>query len=303
MARNLIELIKASGGAGINGQSFRNNAAGAPLADGVRMTDYVLNGINFTGSIPVNDIPGGYGSSTLFSITANFSCGGSFGLIQRDEQSAWTFSVVGGTNAAVTLESWSSNGAGVSHNLGVRVLGALNALPGMSVSSVSDSTLGSNPEPVTFTANPTNLGGTGQTLLEIIPTYDPDTANFNPTLIFDSPDSWTGWFNNRGLDADTDFDYEWRTLSGGSGYLIAMTRSFRLENDFGWFNGTADVGLVYPTAWEYPDSPYSSNNGLLPAETSQEIYLRWRIKPSSGGNGTWNNFGPYTHLDTRQGQQ
>lgn len=259
------------------------------------MSDFLLNGLAFSGSIPVDDLPGGYGSNVLFNITANFTRGLRFGAIQRNVSGAWSFLFLPAT-AEVTLESFTSNSGGATHSLGVRVKGARTASPTMSHSSVSDGLGGtSNPDKVTFTANPSGLGGTGQTLIEIIPQYVPDNGPFNDTLVFDAPDSWKGYFDNRGLDASTDFDYEWRTASGGGGSLISSSRSFKLDTD--WGDGTD--GLVYPTAWEYPNSPYSGNNGLLPGETSRAIYLRWRVKVSSGGSGTWNNYGPITHTDPR----
>ncbi|HRN54233.1 MAG TPA: hypothetical protein PK788_12100, partial [Gemmatimonadaceae bacterium] len=263
------------------------------------MSDFLLNGLTFSGSIPEDDVPGGYGSNVLFNITATFTRGTRFGAIQRNVSGAWTFLFLP-ASAEVTLESFASNSGGATHSLGVRVKGARTASPTMGHSSVSDGTGGtSNPDKVTFTANPSGLGGTGQTLIEIIPQYVPDNGPFNDTLVFDAPDSWQGYFDNRGLDATADFDYEWRTASGGGGSLISSLRSFKLSTDSGWYNGSENVGKVYPTAWEYPDSPYSGINGLLPGETSQAIYLRWRVKVSSGGSGTWNNYGPVTHTDPR----
>jgi hypothetical protein len=298
MALNLIELIRASGGAGISGQSFRSNVAVPPLPDGRAVSHYRLNSIAFTGE-PTTDISGTYPSSRLFNITATFNAGPAFGLIQRNTSSAWTFTIVGGAGASATLETWSSNGGGVSHELGLRVLGALTGTPTMNHVAVSNDVGGEGPWTVTWTASPQNLGGEGSALLEIIPTYDPDLANFNPVLIYDGTSSWRGNFDNRGYNAVTDFDYEWRTANSGGGVLISTNRSFTLTTDIGWFNGSENVGRVYPTAWEYPDSPYSGNNGLLPGETSQPIYLYWRVKPSSGGNGVWQNYGPITHQDPR----
>lgn len=303
MTLNLRELIKASGGAGINGQSFRSNAAPdtgePPLVDTASVRQYLIEDFAWTGSVPVIDIVGNYASSSLFNITATFTRGARAFLIQRNTSNAWNFFATEGVT--VSIETFTSNSGGASHDIGLRCLGPLNASPTMSHNAVSDGTGGTNdPDRVTFTATPGNLGGVGFTETFVSQYYDPDTADFNPEI---AKDSGAARFNfridNRGYTADADFDYEWRTATNGGGTLIASTRSFNLETDFGWNPGGGDIALVYPTAWEYPDSPYSSNNGLLPGETSQEIYLRWRVKPSSGGNGTWSNYGPVTHTDPR----
>lgn len=270
--KNLVELIKAAGSAGVSGQSFRTNVTGT--ADNIKVTDYLCTGMGFSGH-PVAGPT--YSASSLFSVTATPTAGASFGNIQRNDSGAWQFST-STSGASVALESF-SNSSGV-HSLGVRVLSPSDA--SLSVSPVAtmygSQPSGSDPWQVQFTANMNGLGGSGTASVTVSWTYDPDNAAFNQVLT----DAWTGTFTNRGYNQDTDIDYQWRTQqstgtttsgTGVNGALVSTQRSFVAP--------TNDVNhYVYPT----------NIDGLIPAETAS-LYLRWKLKDSSGGDGVWINHG------------
>ncbi|MBA3853326.1 MAG: hypothetical protein C0503_02865 [Gemmatimonas sp.] len=260
------------------GDSMRSRVVNV---DGARQREYLLNGVTFGGSIPVDDLPGGYGGSTLFAVTATFTAGARFNEIRNQTAGAWSFSISGGTGADVTLESYAAYPD--YDALGVRIKGAHDGSPSAGTpSAVSDGGGGTGPKAVTFSAVVLNLGGAGQTLLTVTPQYNPDGGPFNPALLFNgSGQPWRGYFDNRGYDQDADFDYQWRTGASGGGALLSTNRVFYLTTD--------SANEVYP----------SDPAGLLPGEAANTIYLRWRIKPASGGNGTWNEYGAVNHTDPR----
>lgn len=246
-------------------------------AGGARAREYLLSGVTFGGSPPVNDLPGGYGSDVTFGITATFSAGSRFNEIRRRVAGAWSFSISGGTGAEVSLSTYADFTD--YDDLGVRIKGARDGSPSASApSTVSDAASGDDPAPVRYTAVIVGLGGSGQTLLTITPQYNPDNGPFNPAIVFNgSGQPWQGYFNNRVYDQDADFDYQWRTGASGGGALLASTRVLYRTDD--------SANEIYPT----------NQYGLIAGQAANTIYLRWKLKSS----GTWNEYGAVNHTDPR----
>ncbi len=281
MALTLKQLIIASGNAGTSGQSFLNHVTGA--ASGTKMSDYVCSGITFTGE-PVDDLGSDYASNTLFNIVATIARGSKFYHIQRNVVGAWSFTIPGEATASATVDAFSAAGSptGATHNIDLRIRGKKNGSP--TNTPTADQT-GSPPADhvpwaVTYNGTPGSLGGTGTTSLTINWQYTPDTGSFNSVKM----GSWTGPFLNRGYDIDVDFDYEWRSADSGGGTLMSTARTFTLTGDTGRliYSGSDD-GLI--------------NNGS--ADNECTIYFRWRIKTSSGGSGSWTNYGAVYYHDER----
>lgn len=278
MPLNGIQLMKAKGlVTPLVGDNFRDDIVNV---DGASGRQYVLDGIVFSGSVPVSDLPGGYANSVLFNINADMTQGVRFDEIRRKTSGAWAFSVTAGAGTAV-LESYA---AFASYDaLGVRITNTNNpnGSPLVACTAVSDTTVTADPMPVTFTANPYNLGGSGQSLVEVTPQYFPDTGPFNDQILFNgSGQPWRGYFNNPNYDASSDFDFEWRTALSGGGALMSTAKVWYLSSDVNRY--------VFPSA----------DGGLLPGQAATTIYLRWRVKPSSGGSGTWADV-TVNHTDPR----
>lgn len=276
MPGQLREAIIASGNAGTSGQSFRNHVTGA--VSGAKLSDYKLTAVAFSGQPTTGGGP--YPAEQTFAITATFTRNSRAHNIQRNVSAAWQLTVTE-PGTEVALESFSSNGSpsGASHTLNIRVKGKQTGSPSVSpVATQPGSEPASGvPWAVQWTCNFSGLGGTGTTAFDITWSYDPDTSTFSPTLT----NVWSATFGNRGYDENADFDFEWRTADSGGGTLISTARQFTL---------TSDSNSIYP----------SDINGLLNAETAT-LYLRWRIKTTSGGNGTWNNYGAVACTDPRPG--
>lgn len=265
MPRDLQSLLVAGGALGVSGEDFLSDVPGA--AAGVEMDDYEITGASFSGN-PLDDIVGGYSSNHLFSIVASISRNSKASLIQRNLTTAWSFSVTGGSGASATKESFVSGGGGATHTIGVRVRGATGGTPNVTGStSQPDFATDSDPHYVRFSAVGSSSGA-GQSALTLHATYSPDLGGFNPQIAA----SWPFTMDDRALTT-SDFQFQWRTASGGGGTLVSSSAAFDLTNS-----------ALYPSVPE----------GLLPGE-SITLYLRWRV----GSSGSYTEEGPITCNDPR----
>lgn len=224
MVWNLIELIKASGGAGSSGQTFRNNVKpfNSPSMNGFKMSDYKITGVSFSGEpLYWNDIPAGnygnpYPDNTLFNVTATFTRGNQAYRIQRNISGAWNIYLLpiygSGANSSVTVETFTSNNDGESHSLGLRVRGARSGTPSVGIAKTpqgGEPAFYGDPWLIVFQAVVTN-NAVGASEFYLNATYDPDTGNFNPSL--DNLDPYdNGWpfrVANRGWDIG-EFQFRW----------------------------------------------------------------------------------------------
>jgi hypothetical protein len=204
MPKNLIELIKASGGAGISGQSFANNVTGA--ASGVRMTDYLIPSWNIDSStIPIDGLGVIYSSGHVFNIDIAITRGSRANLIQRLTSTAFTpfllpMGIGGGVGSYAEVQSLSVFGGGSQFIVGVQVFGELS---GTASVGINNEFVNENPAIDTGVASHTvryfaiiNTGGGGQqtsTRYQLSIDYDPDIANFNPVLTSKDFITDAGW--------------------------------------------------------------------------------------------------------------
>ena len=266
--RDLKELIKCSGYAGVAGQSFRYHVAGA--ASSAKMSDYKLDWWNWTGG------PGSplhYPSGQVFNMSADLGPGSRLGYITRTGAGVITLSdVVVGPGGSVTLNS--SNGSGATVDARVTIVSPWNPGASASISGTakyywagtdqtdppSDSSLMQGH----FQARVTGGAGIG----------DGDYEDVTFKLSFVNPNAGTGHFNpdlgptlfaasmyHRGIDY-TDFDVQW--------------------HDNGSY--TSLVSSAYDYYWT---EPYVG--------ASYSLWLRYRPH----GGSTWTNVGEVQFIDPR----
>jgi hypothetical protein len=206
MARNLINLIKSSGGAGISGQTFRLNAArdttgpnsGLPLADGVKVTDYLVNSLvgigwppsNDPGTNPVGDSNNDAQTLVLPTLTLTVNRNSRAYLIQRTDPGAWVLSAsveqgYGMGNAApLTVHNLSTSDEGGTFLLDVELTPSIRGIPFFGINRIdlegtSDFYWG-------LTAQ---TGGTvgDFSIIRVYMIYNPDTQVFNNPLFLPDP--------------------------------------------------------------------------------------------------------------------
>lgn len=256
MPKNLIELIKASGGAGANGQSFKTNVTGA--GDTIKMTDYLISSLSWS-QIP--NIPSEftvYPSPTVFSTIASVTRGTAASNIQRITQDAFTVTLVpvlwndNMPGSSVAISAFSTSGNGASFNLSFTLNGKVSGLntPGIQINYDNGQTqppasgvLWSGNYVATIQAS----GQLGYSDCYLNVVYDPDSANFNPTI-----NNFNGGSNGWPLRLEdrvyTTSDYEFRwwdnatdannnnaatvystTASGESWWSYDVTNNYRLQ--------------------------------------------------------------------------
>jgi len=205
MAKNLIELIKASGGAGASGQSFRTNVLGTE--DGVRMTDYLISDVVWSGDTPSSS--GTYASTYTFNTVATITRGTYAYWIQRKTSSAFTMNLsdLGGGGAggsSATIQTFSNIADGAEFNLGIRVVSNLSGA--VSVATFNQIIQEDPYLIIQFYVSVGTVGGSGGTSsFQLVVDYDPDTAAFNPLI---SNPGWTFTMNNRNYSA-SDLEFRW----------------------------------------------------------------------------------------------
>lgn len=274
MPKNLIELIKASGKAGIDGQTFANDVTGADT--NVAMSDY-LCGVPSTFAPP--DPNSTYPSGQMFAISIQFSgYGPRYYNIRRNDAGAWQSY---GT-ALQTLHDIGWNDATASVTLNVTVLGeydstTLQTLTGFNVwfvgytypNAPTSETWESVEVTPAISGSLTPSGATTQTLQYY---FDPDSANFNPSVW--APSSTTSWpvTISRRAYPGWSTRYEWEihannTIVNGSYNSLINSNGYTFTSFPGTNYGNANpVGYVqYRLRAEY-------NGGTPGAWTFTDVY-------------------------------
>lgn len=292
MALNLTELIKAAGQAGIAGMSFKTNVVGA--ADTVRMTDYKISAVAFSGEVPVDDA-GTYPNGTEFDLVATFTRGDEAYRIQRNTASAWSVTNWTGPAFSYTITNFSAGGAptGATHSFRLTI-----TVPPSGSYTVSPTVgmFGSDPgsdDPWPMQWNTNYGGGSGGTaLLHIATEYDPDNASFNP-LVRNLDEFDNGWLDipfARPNYAASDYEFEWHT---GAGMVRAeWTDAYNINTAPAWDSGSLlNTGATFGTVVTisrrhevYPDTDPETSLGTHGGDVGV-IWLRWR--PATGGSWTY----------------
>lgn len=274
---DLRELIRACGGAGAFGQSFKTDVKGA--AEGVKMTDYLIRNPVWGGQpLSPDEYPGGvesfgtYGDNTLLSVTLGLTVGAQAYRIQRTGTDAFyvTFLPIdNGYGHSATVESVTVENSGQYLTADIRLRSAINTSSMLATASaygpVKTSTVsGLQVQPVQWVAYPYGTPG-GTTTFQLYIQYDPDIAGFNPMLDQFNANG-TGWkirLANR-VETVNDYDFEWHLNS-------SFTQRVTTEaNPVGF--GTVS------NAYNYGYGPYLTDpEGSRPYETS-EMWLRYKRK-------------------------
>ena len=259
MAKNLIELIKASGGAGASGQTFRLDVVGA--ATGIKMTDYLVTAWSWTG---FPDAPSAftiYPSGQAFALVATMTRGSQASLIQRLTSAAFTAALTAqaaATGHSVVINSVSQTGTGGVFTVNVTVT---SANTGSMSGSVLDNNAGVAPGSGVawiWTLGLNQSGVSGETDFWLDVTYDPDTATFNPAL--------TNYTFNSNLNG-------WPLRLTNRGYTTA-------ELTYRWWDNATDaanqtVGTIVSTATQLEFTTYV-------VADNRDRWVRWRY-----GAGAW----------------
>lgn len=289
MPFSLRNLIKASGFAGVAGQSFRNHVSGA--VGGTRMSDYIIpKFVLDTGSVSVP--PFTYGTTATLTLPFTLPNKGiRASAIQRravTQFGANRFPVngnFGGSSVTITsLGTWSDDNKSGSLNL--TVVAPFAGTPTLTTSASfftngAGSTPSDTPQRVRWQAKLSSTPA-GTSSLEITTRYTPDIGPFNDTLFSSGSGPNDGFIisvTNRAYEVD-DYEYEWHSNSGYSDLL--SNSSFYIPT-FGSAIYTRGGTYTAP----YDDASYGGS--VLTA------YLRWRSDSGSG----WNNVGAVTFTDPR----
>jgi hypothetical protein len=237
-AFTLRNLIRASGFAGVSGQSFRNHVTGA--GSGAAMSQYKITAWSFTGTsnLPsTSPLGGSYEDGHVFSnIDIVFTQGSRAFNIKR-------------TGAAMTVAGSGPYGFSVTASQSI-VGGATGSLVTFTCRSPFSSEQvitgnawyngynrpnlppsGSGSVQVDFTANTTSSTASGVQNCQILCTYVPDIGDFNPTL---TQNYVNIPFANR-IEQVGDFNYEWRTTSSRStGSVVGTSPTLSIQSAPGY---------------------------------------------------------------------
>lgn len=221
MSYSLRDLIRASGYAGVAGQSFRNHVSGAGA--GAAMSQYKCNGWTFSGE-PVPEIT--YDEGQAFTIAVDFSQGTYADWIKRAGSglvaitaglSPYGFDVY---NQASTVVG-PATGSSVSFNVHAPYASGYSLSGGAYFTGYipPDEPANSDPADVTFTGRVTAESPTGSDSVSVQISYAPDIGPFNPTLTHEFP------FAMYRRSASTNLaDYDWQWYSD-AGYTTLVTTS------------------------------------------------------------------------------
>jgi hypothetical protein len=292
---NLIELIKASGFSGTPGQSFQNNVSGATT--GVAMTDYKFYDISFSGQPNAQTI---YPSGQQFTVQGVATGGSRFSNIAQSGPAAFTLTALlvtenqDGTflnlgNAQVNRTGFSASGSEgmVYYTLQFNVTGETPSSFSFSIDPMLSTPEGEEGVRQLIVNVGVNSGQSGSpNLVEIVATYDPDIAEFNPGVTLASAypgfgewdptfqPGWRGLFQKRVLTGD-DFCFAWYAYHPSYGYVkISDDQNLQVVEDLGF----PDRGWVYPT--NYGSVGATFGYGLLRGESTYPLQLRYWRKTS-----------------------
>lgn len=282
MAWNLIELIKASGGAGSSGQTFRNNVTGA--GNGIKVSDYKITNVSWSG---YPNEGSSYNDNHTFSITATVTRNTQAYRIQRTASNAFTITLSyysgGYGNGSYTLDSFSADGspAGSSFSLNIRVRGPNNTANATAYGQINYTYRGDGGTPLSsvpaggfewagnYSVIPNNTAvGSSQLSLRI--DYDPDTASFNP-----------GFTTNGSIG-----------VSGATGdYLINIANRGLLSSDLevNWYTTQSAASTNNTSSAEFIASGTSlawSSYDIFTG-TNQDVWYTWRA--SGAGLNSWSS--------------
>lgn len=258
MTFNLRNLIKASGYAGVNGQSFRNNVAGS--ATGAKMSEYKCPDWFFDtpGAPSTSPIGSSYVGTQTFTIDVSFPSQASRAHYIKRIGSMIVFNPENANNSAgysASVVSQSVVAAATGSSISISVV------PPTDTGTVTfgspwyaDYTYpatppsGSGSVPVQFKAQMSAVGGGASVVnVRFSFTYDPDIGGFNPQLLkqyINIP------FTTR-ASAISDFDTEWHNnstytslkdtafffnISSAPMYSVSYWLRYRRKGDTSWIN-------------------------------------------------------------------
>jgi len=266
---NLRELIRASGSAGLDGQSFKSNVKGA--GTGVSMRSYLLGIPAAYGGQPQPPAEITYTSGTSFNYDIFWSAyGENFNQI-RNGLSSWQ--QFGTAEMTINSATWSESLGKVTLNFTVFGEYDPNTSQRLDTFGAQYENNGTptGQEGFNVVIIPFLVGGTtpsGADNLTVQFYYDPDTAFFNPTVL---TSTFTMRITRRAFPS-WNVMYEWEV----------------------WRDGTYDG----------TDALFGINgfSTLSFSGTTFTYYVRYRLRSQYGGNGTWTNFGAVQWMDPRPAQ-
>lgn len=262
-ARTLRNLIRASGFAGIAGQSFRNHVLGA--ASGAKMSDYRSGGISTSGEPAPNGVT--YNDNAGFTVTV--SLGGSARWSYIKNVGAGKFSITPSlspdgfavVSPASTVNAADPSSASFSVRApynGTRTTSGSVWFTGY-VQPARPATTG--PEPAQFYGIVTSDPPTGTSNVSVQMGYWPDAVQdtFNPFMSV----TWPFTMNNRQYPTDT-AQFQWE-----------------------WYNNPSYTGTPVSTS---PTYSFTTSPG-----TTMDLWLRTRLV----GTTIWTNYGLVHWADPR----
>ncbi len=299
MARNLKNLIIASGYAGVAGQSFRNHVTGS--GTGTAMSDYNMGSPTwsnaFTQLLSGAPYPTPY-TKTDLTLTLGLFNSKAY-TIQSKNLSNWTLSVIspGGTaSGSLNSISWASNVAtlnltlfgelttgtpttavSVWYNPASYPSGWLNYAPYLPYGYDGNTTAtGTSCDPdcttsynVTFTFTVNGVGASGSADSEIYLSYAPDnySAGYNASIYGPGPTGGSSWSitqNRRDGNTPVVTAIEWATDSGFTN-VVSTSTTYTISSDN---NTTATVYLRYKLdgAGSWTESPSNPINWQDPRD-------------------------------------
>jgi hypothetical protein len=275
--KNLVELIKASGNAGIAGQSFKGNVTPTQAVSdmtGFSMSSYLLGTDGSVTGTPLLPNEWTYPSGTTFTLVQNFaSYGANFYRIRRNGVAPWY--PMGTIEHTLNSATWDEVNDNVT--LSVTCYGDYDPATAPGISAFTpywqgytspNVPAGSGAEYVEVKPAVTggvSASGTDDRTLQLW--FDPDIAQFNPTF---TTASWSLRIQRRAYPAWTTInEWEIHTTSGYNNLLGTNTYVFT----------------------SYPQDNYTVG------------YVRYRLKTEYNGGtpGSWTNYGAVTWYDTRLG--
>lgn len=259
MPRDLLSLIKASGYAGVSGQSFRNNVAGA--TSGAKMSDYNLDGWTFIGAPNTVDQ---YGDGAVFDITISFIQSSRASNIKRLGN---TIVATPGTQPeGFDIISSSSNvvaaadGSTVHVEVSAPTNGSITYSSHVWYSNYADGVYPPNDgssQDVTFEGKVISGPPTGTDEVSLHLSYTPDIGGFNPGITAEFPFTMIRRSHSVNLD---DYDWEWYSDSAYTNYV-------------------------------------ASGSIIVPMTAGQTV--AYYLRASEKGKNIWNNVGMVSFTDNR----
>lgn len=253
MPLNLIELLKADGKAGISGQTF-DQVTGTVA--GTKMTDYRISALTYTSySSEATTYNSTAQSSFTITYSGNVTRGSAASNIQRTNSAAWSVQLWVYSGTGIPTAAISSASAGSTFSATVQITMPTD----YSGSTISCSTSQNGGQPSTYGDI---WGGThqyavtytsiGSMQLALRLTYDPDNANFNPTI------------NSQGAAGTTGAT---SGVTGGSDYLINVLKAGGQVNQLETRWWDLDLGDAL-TAANNNDTGHASYRSNLANQTS-----------------------------------